>query len=279
VAWLNDGTGGFTVARTGLPTWLASGGNLLDVDDDGDLDLSIGADQFGYGSAVYTWEGAGWAELPDAGVSGHAERPGEDRLTDVGWHVGGDIDDDGHMDLVVFGQQDDGTQVARVYLGDGAGSFTEVGRHDSAHVSFIGGPDQGGLGDVDCDGDLDLLIGGSLYHWDTGMFTPALTVDNAGIGQLADLDGDGYLDIVTHSTADGLQAWINDGSGDRFSASRRGLPLPTRRPNVPGTLTRALDRVYNIDLVDLDGDGAVEIVRTFKAEVSGDVSVLEVWTR
>lgn len=39
----------------------------------------------------------------------------------------GDMDADGHLDLVLTGNDENDNPIAKLYLGDGSGGFTEVG--------------------------------------------------------------------------------------------------------------------------------------------------------
>lgn len=278
VAWLNDGSGGFTRADEGLPAWLASGGNLADLDGDGDLDLVMGADQFSYGFQAYAFADGRWT----GGIGG---LPGEGPVTtdrdvsDVGWILFGDVNGDGDVDVVATGLEDFGEHRAEVYVGDGEGGFTREETAAGADLGILGNPHQSQLGDVDCDGDLDLLMGGTVLRYDAG-FSVEARLSSSRVGQLADMDGDGDLDVVTHDTTGGLRLFLNDGTGTAFVEERRGLPDAAHAPDVAGTVTRPLDSAYGIDLADVDGDGSNEVIRIRKAETStGDVTVVEVWGR
>jgi hypothetical protein len=113
----------------------------------------------------------------------------------------GDIDNDGDLDLVVAGRQDQGNKRLDKYINDGSGHF-------SAPIPF--GIPVGWervsieLGDIDNDGDLDLIVSGDgrldLYKNNgTGDFGNAIPF---GIGvqlssiALGDTDNDGRLDLI-----------------------------------------------------------------------------------
>jgi hypothetical protein len=139
----------------------------------------------------------------------------------------GDVDGDGDFDLVLaeWGPGDNMTNdggVTRLWLNDGTAHFTDATqvRMPAVKVRFSWDLE---LADVDNDADLDILVsckrcpGGSLFRNDGhGTFTD----DPRGLPQYTnnyefeamDLDGDGWLDLVT----------VNDGEivgGD--SSSRR----------------------------------------------------------
>ena len=139
----------------------------------------------------------------------------------------GDVDDDGDLDLVLadWGPGNNMTNAGgrtRLWLNDGAGSFTDAteNRMPETLIRFSWDLE---LVDVDNDFDLDLLVsckrcaGSSLFRNDgAGTFTE----DFRGLPQYTnnydfeamDLDGDGFLDLVT----------INDGEivGERGSSRR-----------------------------------------------------------
>src|SRR5262249_26918075 len=131
-----------------------------------------------------------------------------------------DFDGDGHLDLL----DGEGTQpVIQLRHGDGTGGL-------GAPTDIALSPGFGALKvilvDMDKDGALDLLVsesdqagfgGGklSLLRGDgSGGFLPG--VDIAGIGaesqiDVADMDGDGDLDLVTAIAGSTLAVWLSDG--------------------------------------------------------------------
>ncbi len=90
----------------------------------------------------------------------------------------GDIDNDGDLDLILTGFYFDGSSfyISKIYKNDGTGGFTEI-NPDSLQTIRLGSVV---LGDIDNDGDLDLVLAGSssgvtyseIYENDgTGSFT------------------------------------------------------------------------------------------------------------
>ena len=163
----------------------------------------------------------------------------------------GDLDADGDLDLVVGVS---GSNPVAVWLGDGAAGFTKA---TIPVADALGsGAESLAIGDVDGDGDLDVLVGAStkrLYRNDgvdaaTGAwmhFTPAAASPTyAGtLVALGDLDGDGRLDLVVGGTGGST---VHLGAGDGTFAAATGT----------GTTT-ALDA---LTLADVNGDGALDLV-------------------
>ncbi|HSH05354.1 MAG TPA: FG-GAP-like repeat-containing protein, partial [Anaerolineae bacterium] len=114
----------------------------------------------------------------------------------------GDYDNDGDLDVLLTGKDSTGTRLSLIYRNDG-GTFTDI----NANLTGVSLGD-GSWGDYDNDGDLDVLIVGSIddllgtmqiYRNNAGIFTdisaglPGLRFSHAAWG---DYDNDGDLDIL-----------------------------------------------------------------------------------
>jgi uncharacterized repeat protein (TIGR01451 family) len=127
-----------------------------------------------------------------------------------------DADSDGDLDLAVLADGSD-DKVSYVYLNDGSGSFTQG--------SAIGTNEDIDVGDIDNDGDLDIVRiqkAGAGVYWHanngSGTFTEDITsidnIDSTNNYQVAlsDYDKDGDLDVFTASSDDaatGMAAYVN----------------------------------------------------------------------
>ncbi|MCA8942813.1 MAG: VCBS repeat-containing protein, partial [Planctomycetes bacterium] len=217
VQWFrNDGRGRFS-STIPLVTNAATALELADVDLDGDVDVLV----VGQPCLLLINDGLG------SFVDETPVRIGSVGASDAAF---GDLFGNGRMALVLGDS---------VYANDGLGNFADVTAASLPGGQVGAAPS---LGDIDGDGDLDIvsadrvLIGdNSTFVDETTLRLPAGRLPEAR--SLVDLDGDGSLDIYTGSTA-----LINDGNGVFADGSGRGLG--------PGTLT-----------VDIDGDGDEDGVR------------------
>jgi hypothetical protein len=186
---------------------------LVDLDDDGDLDLVAGTR---YGIFIYyenTGSASSVAFVPRAGAANplNGLNLGSENFTNPTF---GDLDADGDLDLV-SGERFFG--LFR-YL-ENTGSATSpafvwrTGAANPLEGENVGSTSAPALGDVDADGDLDLVagryFGGLLFYYEnTGsVASPAFIQRTGGANlfdgylvsaadpSLVDLDGDGDLDV------------------------------------------------------------------------------------
>lgn len=136
--WLlrNDGTGHFVAEVLAVPGFVTA--DLADVDGDGVPDLIGGS--FFVGASVHRNDGAGHFASTPCFADPLALRV-----------VAGDIDADGHPDLIVSG-----LSATQLWRGDGTGAFVV------AETYAIGGAAGVALADVDLDGGLDVILWGSM---------------------------------------------------------------------------------------------------------------------
>lgn len=265
-AWKGGPGLGFTASITGLPpmTELWSGGGLADLDGDGSLDAIFGSDQFGSGYGMVKGDGAGgWAMVT---------APATAMASNIGHFQFADYDSDGQIDIFGFGKSGQAGVTTFVYHNDGGGDFSEVAAIQSGGVyPFSADPVQGSIGDINCDGLIDIAGGGTVHLNMGGSWQQVAQVDAAHISHLADMNGDGDLDLVTQDPASGLAVYTGDGTGMTWTPASNGLPDATYM--FGGVV---MDTPYGLDVGDVNGNDSLDIVRVAGF---GTEFAVEVWAR
>jgi hypothetical protein len=229
----------------GAPSWLSplaqfpQALSLGDVDGDGDLDLACAnrSENILYLNALGTfWEPNWTTETNNNSVTVEFV----------------DLDNDADMDLA-FGNNVGTAVKAGITL------YENWSPPISVSPSWIGGEKlrtwSVAMGDVDGDGDIDVLCGNrldknKLYLNDgTGPETwPSWWTDESNDTRdvaLGDVDGDGYLDLICADVEAGANLYMHDGQGLETTSSWTA-PAPCR--------------VLAVGFGDMDGDSDLDLV-------------------
>ncbi|OUJ73538.1 FG-GAP-like repeat-containing protein [Hymenobacter crusticola] len=254
---LNNGGGSFSgTQEVPVASTAAIAVVLADLDGDGDLDFAT-ANGFGNVGTVSIRlnNGSGTFSGTTTITTGYRFNRNTHGL------AVGDVDGDGDLDLVTSYSAAPaiGNDLVGTLLNDGNANFRLTQQIGTAAVPY-----EVALGDVDNDGDLDLLAADYSANSvlvrlndGSGTFsgTQAVAVGNNPRSlALGDLDGDGDLDLATanFSASTIISIRLNNGSGI-FSGTQT-LSIP--------------DTPFGVRLGDVDGDGDLDLA-ILRASASG----------
>jgi hypothetical protein len=269
--YLNNGLGLFSLSpNQGLTGAGGSSVAFSDVDADGDSDLLITGQNAGspliISSLLYINDGSG-VFTSQQGIPFSAVQNSSVAFADV----------DGNQtnDLVITGDGGGSNYIAKLYISDTSGIFTEVQGAFSQGVRYS----SIAFADVDDDEDQDLLITGLGFMNPSTVFLSKLLINN-GLGQFsesitsgfpgiawssvafADVDGDDDMDLFMAGGSSGggkiSSLYINDGNG-QFSLS--------------GQSFTPVDKA-SIAFADVDADGDPDLLITGESSQSGKIAEL-----
>ncbi len=280
--YLGDGKGNWRIASAGLipefnmgpkarernPSGFMGAESIAvgDLNGDGFADLVVSSSDQG-GLTVYLGDGSGqrWRELKSPGL------PNGEQADPFDVYFGGfafdlllaDMNGDGRLDLVASYYTG-----PRVWVGDGTGRFED--RSTGLIKTTVGGIyNRVTIGDINRDGRPDVVIANNVNGVEGYLQKPDgtwqgpidLMPELGGAAQavaLADLDGDGHLDLVVGGalSAELNLAKLPHGVFVRWGDST-GKFSDRRTTNLPAD---GLEVIWGIRIADINGDGRPDLV-------------------
>ena len=234
-AFLNDGSGNFSDAPFDIDPYIGSynGGSarLGDFDGDGDVDV------------IWIENGQHYLLANDGAANFVAQSPVAAPpflyTPNFGQKVI-DMNNDTFADIVTDGISGDSTVI---WQGDGLGGFSQRFKisGDFGVADFNGD----GLQDLlNFDGNMIILDNQGSFSF-TEQAEPLVIISQTYDIKVADVDGDGDMDILQAGAANANRIWLNDGTGTNFTISQ-DFPYS--------------DDTEQIEINDLDIDGDIDFV-------------------
>lgn len=236
--------------------------SFVDLDGDGDLDLLVGNridPEDSTTSHVLRFENVGTPTAPEFHSAGRIAMDGS-------YHNApafGDLDGDGDLDIIL------GTWRADLRYIENTGSrrAPRFQLKDSVFVQLPRGSNATpALGDIDADGDLDLIVGESdgtlnLFENTGDRSIPRfqliseeyrdIDIGRRSFPALIDIDDDGDLDLAVGTETNGIVYYQNQGNVSHPAFTRVESPFPA-----PESLPRLSTPTFG----DVDGDGDTDLV-------------------
>ena len=254
--WRNNGTGGFGAGEELSFQWDNGGGidiETADVTGDGWPDIMCASGHYN-NWFLFKSQGNGAFGPPQRLRAGHSP-----------WSIEApDLDQDGDLDIMVLANL---SLEACVYLNPGDGTFVQPPTIDltSPNLDAAYGTNLG-TGDIDSDGDLDLVIGFRSDFSNTygislrrnngdGTFGPLETYNDTAYPRylrLCDIDADNDLDLVWLDGQDRFQTRFNDGTGG-FG---------------PRIASQLVGRAGYFEMHDVDNDSDLDIVACAQFDIA-----------
>ena len=254
----NDGTGHFTYTASLLPTAALSSARAQfgDIDNDGDLDLAFchsgTSSRFGSNGAprIYRNDGSGrYSDITSSHTPNVIIRDQQDVIF-------ADVDGDLDLDLHI-GSRSSVSGGSKLYINDGTGSFTDSGALPTDYSCY-----SYDFGDIDGDGDLDLLganswssnremllrndhDGTTWVNISSGISPNPTSDDNDT--KFLDFDMDGDLDFVVATLFASQERFYRNNGDNTF----------TQVTNMASSVN---DSSLDVVIADVTGDGAYDMI-------------------
>ncbi|WOJ92864.1 VCBS repeat-containing protein [Congregibacter variabilis] len=258
---LGDGKGGFaTPIPVGPGPDRSYTGELVDLDDDGDLDMIVSNDSPDPKRVLHNDGSGNFTEVQQFGTPDWNTR-----------HVSvADLNGDGRADVIAANRGGPAGTENFVCFGAGGGLLQQP-----CTVVYRGSATTITPADMDGDGDLDLVIphrdGGQselLLNNGAGVFADGKVFGPRSVGYrsaaVADFDKDGFMDvaIIAPGSRTGIETQGPDGGSGVVARPRRGVFYggPDLDFGKLKALRESSERPYAILAADVDADGRTDLI-------------------
>lgn len=254
----NDGTGHFAHVASLLPSANLSSARVQfgDIDNDGDLDLAFchsgTSSRFGSNGVprIYRNDGSGrYSDVTSSQTPNVIIRDQQDVIF-------ADVDGDFDLDLHI-GSRSSTSGGSKLYINDGTGTFTDSGALPTDYSCY-----SYDFGDIDGDGDLDLLganswtsnremmlrndhSGETWVNISSGISPNPTSDDNDT--KFLDFDMDGDLDFVVATLGSSQERFYRNNGDNTF----------TQATNMASSIT---DSSLDVVIADVDNDGRFDMI-------------------
>ena len=247
--WLeNNGNAEFTFHAIGTGAINIRSSRSSDLDNDGDLDIVIGST-----AGIYWFENTNG--ILNYGIQRFIYIDGQMETIFIA-----DIDGDSDEDIIALNAGDN--EMVWFENTDGSGNFGDK----QVISTSCDGPTSAQMKDIDGDSDLDIVLtssndnkvawyenmdGNGNFSDEQVITTIALDVQDV---KVADIDGDGDLDVVVPSKNDDKLYWYENTNGaGSFGAEH--------------LVSDTCNSIRSVDLNDIDGDGDMDILSSSSSSV------------
>ncbi len=254
--FLNNGMNGFAAAESGYPVITDDQERILfeagDLNGDGIIDYATGSNQSIGGDSLFVYFGMAGGDFQTVGVAA------------------ADIETAGRYNL--FGEFQDVTSRGILSVAEDYVTIYNISNSELSEVATINDPrieeKAAVIGDIDGDGDNDVILAGlfsGIYLWEhegsayaNALETISSTAARVLSMELADLEGDGDLDLITYGGGTDLEIVVYENIGGTITSNAQVIYSNSLQSSFFFAFANAFENL--IEIADMDNDSDLDIV-------------------